>query len=37
MQLHALRVETQGGIADPNRVVGVLTLYDLTPHHPSAW
>src|SRR5688572_11654309 len=29
--LHALHVETQGGVADLGRVVGVLALYDLTP------
>jgi len=29
--LYALRVETEGGVADLGRVVGVLALYDLTP------
>jgi hypothetical protein len=29
--LYALHVETQGGVADLGRVVGVLALYDLTP------
>ena len=29
--LYALSVETQGGVGDLGRVVGVLALYDLTP------